>query len=87
MPVKTNRIRLFIKPWCGWCHKAMNWLDDHDIEYEVLDVCADDAAWREMVKLSGQEMSPVIDVDGKILADFGPNQLAQFWKQLELANG
>lgn len=65
----------------------MNWLDDHDIEYEVLDVCADDAAWREMVKLSGQEMSPVIDVDGKILADFGPNQLAQFWKQLELANG
>ena len=21
------KIRLFIKPYCGWCHKAMRWLD------------------------------------------------------------
>jgi arsenate reductase-like glutaredoxin family protein len=20
------KIRLFIKPYCGWCHKAMRWL-------------------------------------------------------------
>jgi hypothetical protein len=65
----------------------MNWLDDHGVEYEVLDVIKNDAAWREMVKLSGQELAPVIDVDGKILADFGPNQLAKFWQQLEQANG
>jgi hypothetical protein len=25
----------------------------------------------------------VLDVDGKILADFGPDQLADFWKELE----
>ena len=74
------KIRLFIKPYCGWCHKAMNWLDAHDIEYEVLDVISNDAAYHEMVKLSGQELAPVIDVDGKILADFGPDQLERFWK-------
>jgi hypothetical protein len=22
------KIRLFIKPYCGWCHWAQNWLDD-----------------------------------------------------------
>ena len=60
----------------------MNWLDDHDIKYEVLDVIANDAAYKEMVKLSGQELAPVIDVDGKILADFGPDELAKFWKTL-----
>lgn len=87
MSVNAKKIRLFIKPWCGWCQKAMNWLDDHGVDYEVLDVCTDDAAWKEMVKLSNQEMSPVIDVDGKILADFGPDQLARFWKQLEAQNG
>jgi arsenate reductase-like glutaredoxin family protein len=21
------KIRLFIKPYCGWCHKAIRWLD------------------------------------------------------------
>jgi len=77
------KVRLFIKPYCGWCHKAMNWLDDHDIDYEVLDVIANDKLYDEMVKLTGQEFAPVIDVDGKILADFGPDELARFWKTLE----
>ena len=61
----------------------MNWLDDHDIEYEVLDVIKNDDAWNEMYRLSGQELAPVIDVDGKILADFGPDQLAAFWQKIE----
>lgn len=81
------KIRLFIKPYCGWCHKAMNWLDARDVEYEVLDVISNDAAYDEMVKLSGQELAPVIDVDGKILADFGPDQLERFWNKLGLQNG
>ena len=63
------KIRLFIKPYCGWCHKAINWLDDHDVAYEKLDVIADDAAFAEMVRLSGQELAPVLDVDGQVLAD------------------
>ena len=86
MPVNANKIRLFIKPYCGWCHKAMNWLDDHDVEYEVIDVIGSDKAYAEMVKLSGQDLAPVIDVDGKILADFGPDELARFWKKLEQGN-
>jgi hypothetical protein len=36
-----------------------------------------------MIRLSGQDLVPVLDVDGKILADFGPDQLADFWKDLE----
>ncbi len=73
------KIRLFIKPWCGWCHKAMNWLDDHGVDYEIIDVLKDNAAYEEMIKLSDQDLTPVIDVDGKILADFGPDQLERFW--------
>ena len=59
----------------------MHWLDKHKIKYEVLDVLADDEAYDEMIELSGQTLAPVIDVDGKILADFGPDQLARFWKK------
>jgi glutaredoxin len=76
-------IRLFIKPYCPWCHKAQGWLDERGIKYQTLDVIADRGAFAEMVKLSGQELAPVIDVDGKILADFGPEELARFWKQFE----
>jgi glutaredoxin 3 len=75
-------IRLFIKPYCPWCHKAPHWLDERGIKYETLDVIADSKAMTEMVKLSGQTLAPVIDVDGKILADFGPEELAVFWEKI-----
>ena len=77
------KARLFIKPYCGWCVKATRWLDDHDIKYEIIDVIADDAAFEEMFRLSGQELAPVLEVDGKILADFGPEELPGFFKSLE----
>jgi glutaredoxin 3 len=80
--VKPNPIRLFIKPYCGWCHKASRWLDDRDVDYETVDVIADDAAFDEMVKLSGQELAPVLVVNGQVLADFGPEELERFWEQL-----
>jgi glutaredoxin len=77
------KIRLFIKPFCPWCHKAMRWLDERSVEYEPIDVTADEAAFNEMIRLSGQALAPVIDVDGKILADFGPDELEKFWSSLK----
>ncbi len=79
--MKPAHIRLFIKPYCGWCGKAMDWLDERGVDYEVLDVISDSKAYDEMERLSGQSLAPVIDVDGKILADFGPSDLAAWWKK------
>jgi len=84
--VKPKQIRLFIKPYCGWCHKATRWLDDRGVDYDTVDVTADEAAYDEMIRLSGQDLAPVIEVDGDILADFGPDQLADFWTRLEKKN-
>jgi glutaredoxin 3 len=82
MVVKPKRIRLFIKPYCGWCDKAERWLDEQGVEYEKVDVIADEAAHDEMIRLSGQDLAPVLEVDGKVLADFGPEQLADFWRKV-----
>ena len=82
--MKPEQIRLFIKPYCGWCREAMEWLDGRGIPYETLDVTADRAAAREMFELSGQTLAPTIDVDGEILADFDTDQLQAFWKKLDL---
>jgi len=81
--VKPKQIRLFIKPYCGWCHKAMHWLDQRGIDYQTVDVISDETAFDEMIRLSGQELAPVIEVDGEVLADFGPDQLARFWTRFE----
>ncbi len=83
--METNKIRLFIKPFCGWCHEAKEWLDEREIEYEELDVTSDRAAFNKMKELSGQTLAPVIEVDGEVLADFDTGQLEKFWKKLEAA--
>jgi len=81
--LKPNRVRLFIKPYCGWCGRATRWLDARCVDYETIDVMADEAAYDEMIRLSGQELAPVLEVDGAVLADFGPDQLADFWNTIE----
>jgi monothiol glutaredoxin len=81
--MKPEHIRLFVKPGCGWCRQAQDWLDQKGIRYDVIDVAADRAGRKEMRQLSGQTLAPVLDVDGRILADFDTDQLARFWKQFE----
>jgi len=81
--MKANRVRLFIKPYCGWCHEAIDWLEERGIEFETLDVTSNRAARDEMLELSGQTLAPVIEVDGEVLADFDTDQLEVFWKKLE----
>jgi glutaredoxin 3 len=82
--MKAEKIRLFVKPFCGWCHEAKDWLDEHGVTYEELDVVTDRAAFQEMKELSGQTRAPVIEVDGEVLADFDTEQLEAFWKKMEL---
>ena len=79
--MKPQNVRLFIKTFCPWCHKAEHWLEKHGVSYETIDVLKDDASMSEMIKLSDQDCAPVIDVDGKILADFGPDELEEWWKE------
>jgi glutaredoxin len=83
--MNAQRIRLFVKPYCGWCHEAKDWLDERGIGYEEVDVISNRSAFQEMVALSGQTLAPVIDVDGEVLADFDTGQLEKFWKTLESA--
>lgn len=84
--MRAQKIRLFVKPFCGWCHEAKDWLDERGIAYEELDVISDRAAFKEMKELSGQTLAPVIEVDGEVLADFDTDQLEKFWKKLETAS-
>lgn len=79
---QPKRVRLFIKSYCSWCSQAMDWLDRHGIRYERLDVLQDDAAYAEMLRLSGQTAAPVIDVDGRVLANFSARELDAFWRTL-----
>lgn len=80
--MKPQSIRLFIKPGCPWCDEAIDWLDERGIAYAKLDVIRDADARNEMRELTDQTKAPSIDVDGHILADFGADELGEWWQQM-----
>jgi len=63
----------------------MRWLNTHGVSYETIDVIADEAAYDEMIRISGQDLAPVLEADGEVLADFAPDQLPEFFKRLKNA--
>lgn len=79
--MKPESIRLFIKPGCPWCDDALDWFAARKITHETLDVIRDAEARAEMRQLTGQTLSPSVDVDGAILADFGNDELEAWWRE------
>ncbi len=75
---------LFIKPSCPWCREVVAFLDEHGVPYHQVDIDQDDEARRTMEKVSGQTNVPTLDWHGKILADFGVDELVPFLQAREV---
>jgi glutaredoxin len=71
---------LYIKQGCPWCIEAEEELDRLGVKYELREVRSHPAYFEEMKKLSGQTKAPVLQMDGRVLADFGIEQLPGFIK-------
>ncbi|MFT3867537.1 MAG: glutaredoxin family protein [Nibricoccus sp.] len=72
---------LYIKPGCPWCREVVEFLMAQGIAYEEKDVIADAQARTEMERISKQTKAPTLDWHGKILADFGVEELKAFLVQ------
>ncbi len=72
---------VYIKPWCPWCIEAVDWLKAKKIPFRAVDVLSDGAAYARMRKISGQSLTPTLEMpDGAVLADFDVGQLDRFLK-------
>ena len=70
-----HKVKVYSTPSCPWCHKAKDFLKEKNVEFEDIDVRADQKASDEMVKKSGQMGVPVIDIDGKIIVGFDKEEM------------
>ncbi len=69
---------LYVKTACPWCAEASGFLSEHGIGYREVNVSTDPAAFNTMEHVSGQSKAPVLDWHGRILADFGLEELKAF---------
>lgn len=64
------KVKVYSTQSCPWCHKAKEFLKEHNIEFENKDVGEDENARKEMIDASGQMGVPVLDIDGTIIVGF-----------------
>lgn len=81
MPAQAPLPILYIKSGCPWCIEVTEFLNEKGIGYRELNVSDDEAARAEMQRKSGQSRAPTLDWNGKILADFGVDELVPFLRQ------
>ena len=71
------KVIVFSTPTCSFCTAAKHYFRQQGIKFRDVDVSRDPAAARDMIRRSGQQGVPVIDIGGKIVVGFDRNQINQ----------
>lgn len=72
------KIVAYLKPHCGWSQGVRAMFKKYDIQYEEKDIFNTPEAYEEMVKKSGQQLSPCVEVNGQMLADVSGDEVEAY---------
>lgn len=75
---KFPRVILFTTPSCSYCRMAKKYLREQGVRFKDIDVSRDQTAARDMVKRSGQQGVPVLDIGGRIVVGFDRPKIDKF---------
>ena len=73
-------VKVYSTPACPYCVTLKNFLKEHNIQFEDIDVSQNEIAQKEMIEKSGQYGVPVIDIDGQIIVGFDQDRIKQLLK-------
>ncbi len=68
-------ITVYSTPTCPYCKLVKEFLKEKNLTFTDIDVSADSEQAKLMVKLSGQQGVPVIDVGGQIIVGWNKTAL------------
>ena len=76
----VKKVILYGTSECQWCHRTREFFKEHKIKFKDINVDENDKALNEMIKKSGQQGVPVIDIDGKIIVGYDEEKLRELLK-------
>lgn len=68
----------YLKPHCGWSNGVRAVLRKYQLSFEDRDIWNDPHQRLEMIQKSGQELSPCVEVNGKMLADVSGEEVESY---------
>ena len=74
----TPKIIAYLKPQCGWSGGVRAVLQKYNLPYEDRDIINDYAQREEMIRKSGQQLSPCVEVNGHMLPDISGDEVEAY---------
>jgi glutaredoxin len=71
-------IKAYLKPSCGWSNGVRAILRKHGLAFDDVDIINNRENYAEMVRKSGQPLSPCVEVDGVMLADVSGEEVENY---------
>ena len=68
-------ISLYSTPSCGYYKVAKSYLREHGVKFSEYNVASDERKAAEMVRKSGQQGVPVLDINGSIVVGFNKDRI------------
>jgi len=72
-----KKVIVYSAEWCPWCHKAIDFLKEHKVEFEVRDVGENPEYAKEVQEKSGQTGIPIILVGEEVVIGFNQPKLKE----------
>lgn len=72
------KITAYLKPHCGWSNGVRAIMRKYDLAYEDIDIINVRSNYEEMVRKSGQPLSPCVEIDGIMLADVSGEEVENY---------
>jgi len=72
------KIKAYLKPSCGWSNGVRAIMRKHGLEFEDIDIINNRSNYEEMVRKSGQPLSPCVEIDGVMLADISGEEVENY---------
>ncbi len=74
------KVRVYTTPSCSYCYALKEFLKEHQVDFEEIDVMVDQRAAEEMIAKTGQMGVPVTEIDGEIVVGFDKEKLERLLK-------
>lgn len=68
----------YLKPHCGWSNGVRAIMRKYNLAYQDVDIINNRDNYAEMVRKSGQPLSPCVEIDGVMLADVSGEEVENY---------
>lgn len=71
----THSVTVFSTPTCPWCVRAKQYLSQHEVPFNDVNVAADQSAAMQMIMKSGQMGVPQLWIDDEVVVGFDQGRI------------